>query len=90
MYIQNNLRLSWSAVKSQRLKKLRRISFEEIVQARLIGIIEHLIRPNQRILLYVYKGYVWAVPCVYKEDGGLFLKTIYPSRKFTKIYGKDL
>lgn len=36
-------------------------------------------------MLFEYRGYVWVVP--YVETGGeLFLKTLFPSRKYTKLY----
>ena len=79
--------LSWNPLKSERLKKTRGVSFEEIVASKFIDIRKHPTKENQRILIYAYKGYIWAVPYV-KTAGGLFLKTIYPSRKFTKLYKK--
>ena len=52
-----------------------------------MDIIEHPSRPNQRILLLDRAGYVWAVPFVEEDDEHLFLKTAFPSRKFTRMYG---
>lgn len=77
--------VKWNPRKSIRLKRIRGVSFEEIVQAKLLGIEKHSSRDNQRFLIYEYKGYVWAVPFIFDADG-IFLKTIYPSRKFKKIY----
>jgi len=39
-------------------------------------------------MLFEYKGYIWVVPFV-KANGEIFLKTLYPSRKYTKIYRKE-
>lgn len=75
----------WSLLKSRRLKRTRGVSFEEIVNAKFLGIREHPSRENQGILIYEYKRYIWAVPFVFEAEG-IFLKTIYPSRKFKKIY----
>ncbi|MBU1726065.1 MAG: toxin [Candidatus Omnitrophica bacterium] len=77
--------IRWSKLKSERLKRTRGVSFEEIIQAQLLGIKENPNRVNQGILVYYYKRYVWAVPFVL-EGEGIFLKTIYPSRKLRKIY----
>ena len=77
--------LSWNPLKSERLKKTRGVSFEEIVASKFIDIRKHPTKENQRILIYKHKGYIWAVPYV-KTESGIFLKTIYPSRKFAKIY----
>ena len=79
--------LRWNQLKSERLKKTRGVSFEEIIVSKLIDIRKHPYKENQRILIYEYKGYLWAVPYV-REGGEIFLKTIYPSRKLMKIYKK--
>lgn len=78
-------KVKWSELKSQRLKLTRGISFEEIIQARFIDIRQHPWRSDQEILVFEHKGYYWAVPFITNEDC-IFLKTIYPSRKFKKIY----
>jgi hypothetical protein len=77
--------IKWSLVKSARLKKVRGVSFEEILQAKLVAVKRHPGREQQRIMLFEHKGYIWVVP--YVMDGGdIFLKTLYPSRKHTKLY----
>ena len=79
--------IRWSQLKSERLKKTRGVSFEEIIASKLIDVRKHPHNENQKILVYQYKGYLWAVP--YVIDGEtLFLKTLYPSRKLTKLYKK--
>ena len=78
----------WNPLKSERLKKVRGVSFEEIIKARLITVLKHPWKVNQKILVYEYKEYVWAVPCVV-EDNKIFLKTIYPSRKLMKVFKKE-
>ena len=80
--------IRWNALKSQILKITRGVSFEElIVGAKLLDIIQHPKRQEQRILVCEYRGYVWIVPCVIDEEG-IFLKTLYPSRKYRKLYKK--
>jgi len=85
--IYNKKKLRWSRLKSERLKRTRGVSFEEIIASRLVDIRKHPSRENQKILIYQYKGYLWAVPYVI-EGEAIFLKTIYPSRKLTKLYKK--
>ncbi|TRZ95532.1 toxin [bacterium] len=79
--------IRWSQLKSERLKKTRGVSFEEIVSAGLVSIKAHPKRPDQNIMLFKLKGYIWIVPYVEEKDY-IFLKTLYPSRKFTKLYRK--
>lgn len=75
----------WNTVKSARLRRIRGVSFEEIIQSNFLGFEKHPNRNNQGILAFEYRGYVWAVPFVFEAEG-IFLKTIYPSRKLTKLY----
>ena len=42
-------------------------------------------RPNQRIFLLDIRNYVYVVPYV-EDDEKIFLKTAYPSSKYTALY----
>lgn len=77
--------LRWDKQKNRELKQTRGVSFEEIIDAPFIGAEKHPTRKNQLILLFEYKKYVWIVPCVIEKDH-IFLKTLFPSRKYTKKY----
>ena len=79
--------IKWSPLKSEELKRIRGVSFEEIINAKLIGIKKHPSRKNQNIMLFEYREYVWVVPYVV-EKNYIFLKTLFPSRKYTKEYKK--
>lgn len=79
------IEIKWDLVKSERLKKVRGVSFEEILGTKLVAVKKHLSREGQNILLFEYRGYIWVVPYV-MEGEVLFLKTLYPSRKYTKLY----
>ena len=77
--------ITWSLLKSDRLKRTRGVSFEEILKARLIAVKINPVRKDQKIMLFFHKRYIWVVP--FAEDGGrIFLKTLFPSRKYTKLY----
>ena len=75
----------WSLLKSERLKRTRGVSFEELLQARLVGVRRHPTKTEQKMMLMEYKGYIWVVPYIETEHER-FLKTLYPSRKYTKLY----
>ena len=79
--------IKWSPLKSEKLKRTRGVSFEEIINAKLIGIKKHPSRKDQNIMLFEYKEYVWVVPYVV-EKNYIFLKTLFPSRKYTREYKK--
>ena len=84
--------LEWSDERNAWLRQERGISFEDIVfhlaHGGLLDTIEH---PNQhryagqRILVVNVESYVCLVPFV-EDDEVIFLKTIMPSRKMTKLY----
>lgn len=72
--------------------KARGVNFQTVMKAikrgGLIKIIEHPNRekyPKQKIFLVKVKSYLYVVPFV-EEENYIFLKTIIPSRKYTKIY----
>ena len=77
--------ITWNPLKNERLKKTRGVSFEEVLRAELIVFIKHPGIPYQSLMLFWHKHYVWAVPYVETENG-MFLKTVYRSRKFTKMH----
>ena len=82
----------WNDEKNALLKKDRKVSFEEVIlaieQNRLLAILEHPSRqkyPSQQIYLVEINNYVYIIPFV-EEEECVFLKTIIPSRKMTKLY----
>lgn len=77
--------LRWNLLKDERFKKTRGASFEEILRSTLIAVKQHPKKEHQRIMLFEYRGYVWVVPYVEQADE-IFLKTLYPSRKYTKMH----
>ena len=81
--------IRWNKLKSERLKLVRGVSFEEIIASEFIKFEQHPGRAAQSIMLFKHKGYIWVVPYVESEEYR-FLKTLYPSRKYTKLYKKGI
>ena len=84
----------WSEKKNEQLKQSRGISFEDIVLALesggLLDVLTHpnpRRYPNQKVLVVAVMKYVYLVPQV-EEPDHVFLKTIIPSRKATRDYGR--
>ncbi|QTA78963.1 Uncharacterized protein dnl_12100 [Desulfonema limicola] len=83
---------NWSSEKNELLKKERKISFDEIIhsiaEGGLIGIEPHYNKDkfdHQSVMFVNINDYVYLVPFVYNEEQDeVFLKTIIPSRKYTK------
>ena len=85
----------WDAAKNEKLKKERGITFEDILMAigegGLLDVLEH---PNkrkfggQKLFIVQVFDYIYLVPFVETEEK-IFLKTIIPSRKYTKKYRRN-
>lgn len=83
----NNAIFNWSEEKNLLLKKTRNLSFEDVVVAiergDLIDIISNSSKNHQEQSCFIVKinNYAHIVPYVENENG-IFLKTIYLSRKY--------
>ena len=82
--------LNWNTRKNEILKNKRGISFEEIAYLiesdQILGIQENPSRANQNIYILQIKNYAIVVPFVETENE-IFLKTAFPSRKYSKFFG---
>ena len=83
---------NWSADKNQEIILGRGVSFEQVIfHIEHGGLLDDIVHPNtgdypnQRIFVVCVDSYVYLVPYV-ESDDEVFLKTIIPSRKFTRIY----
>jgi len=81
--------LNWDSEKNEILKHTRGISFEEIAYLiesdQILGVEENPGRPNQKMYILEIENYAVIVPFV-EKDNEIFLKTAFPSRKYTKRY----
>jgi len=82
----------WDEQKNDWLKRERGISFEQVVfcieEGKLLDIVRHPNRKKykgQRLYILDIDGYAFVVPYVESEEY-VFLKTVFPSRRFTGIY----
>lgn len=83
---------NWNANKNKQLQQERGISFEEVVfHIKNGGILAVIAHPNQAkyqnqwLYVVAINNYAYVVPFVDNEKE-IFLKTIFPSRKYTKLY----
>jgi hypothetical protein len=86
----------WDIEKNKFLNSRRNISFERIVveieAGKILEILEHPNSqkyPNQIIILMNIDGYAWVVPAI-ETKKSVFLKTAYPSRKYSKLYFREV
>ena len=87
--------IRYNEEKNQILKATRGISFEEVISCLSEGgLLDDMHHPNstkshQRIYIIKIDIYAYVVPYVINtERKEIFLKTVYPSRKYTKKYIK--
>ncbi|VAW11866.1 hypothetical protein MNBD_BACTEROID05-716 [hydrothermal vent metagenome] len=85
-------KIEWNNDKNLFLKKERNISFEEVVvkieNDDVLDILKHPNSkkyPNQKIFIIFLNKYIYLVPFV-EDNDKIFIKTIIPSSKYTKIY----
>jgi uncharacterized DUF497 family protein len=83
----------WDETKNKKLKEVRGISFEDIVSIILdkkyIAVLENPAHPEQMIFVVKYKSYTYVAPFVIDSKDNIVLKTIFPSRKFHKLFGNE-
>jgi len=89
------MKYEWNPEKNKWLKQKRNISFEQIVfhlsQGDVWKIADHPDQknyPGQKIFFIVVESYIYLVPHVIEKEY-IFLKTIIPNRKATKIYKEE-
>lgn len=95
MYKVKVFMISYGSEKNELLKQTRGIGFEEIISAinagKILDVYDHPDQINyygQKIYVVEALDYVYLVPFVKNEDG-IFLKTIIPSRKAKKLYKEE-
>lgn len=88
-------RFEFSGEKNALIKRQHGISFEEIIDAlegkKILASFPHPNRkkyPDQTIVVVEIKTYAYVVPTIEGEQS-IFLKTAFPSRKYTKKYLKE-
>lgn len=92
MYLVKIREIRWSAEKDAMLRSDKGrggIGLAEcavaIEEGRILDDIESETRPNQRVFILEIEDYAFVVPYVFDEDS-VFLKTMFPSRKYTARY----
>ncbi|RPH38180.1 toxin [bacterium] len=80
----------WDDTKIARLKRHRGVSFEDaaelILEKQYVAILENPAHEGQMVFIVSLKNYTYVVPIDIQDN--IVLKTIFPSRRFHKLYGK--
>lgn len=81
--------ITWDSEKNELLKRERGICFEEVVYhieaGKILGLEENPGYSSQKMYILEIENYAVIVPFV-ETDDEIFLKTAFPSRKYTKRF----
>jgi hypothetical protein len=95
--VEDMISYRWNIEKERKLQRNETrngITFADcavaISEGRILDVREHPTLAHQRLAILEIENYAYVVPFVVEEDGTWFLKTVYPSRKYTALYfGKN-
>lgn len=84
------MQILWDKDKNRKLIAERGLSLETfaslILEKKYLDILVNPARKEQKIFIIPYQKYTYVVPFVIDSDQNIFLKTVFPSRKYHKIY----
>lgn len=85
------MEIVWSASKNRRLKSTRGVSFDDVIdmllEKKYLAVLKNPSRPAQWVFILRYRDYTYVVPFAI-EGEKIVLKTVFPSRKFHKLYAE--
>jgi len=58
-----------------------------ILEKKYLAILKNPSRTEQKIFIVSFQNYTYVVPFVIDNSQNIVLKTVFPSRKYHKIYG---
>jgi len=81
----------WDNEKSNKLIADRGLSMEIfaslILENKYLAILKNPSRIEQKIFIIPYQNYTYVVPFIIDSEKNIILKTVFPSRKYHKLYG---
>ena len=87
------MQLLWDNEKNRKLIAERGLSLETfaslILMKKYAAVLKNPSRDEQKIFVIPYQEYTYVVPFVIDKNQNIILKTVFPSRKFHKIYGGE-
>ena len=85
------MQILWDDEKNRKLIAERGLSLEAfatlILEKKYAAILKNPSRAEQKIFIVPYQNYTHVVPFIIDNDKNIILKTVFPSRKYHKIYG---
>jgi len=85
------MQIMWDTEKNRKLILERELSLETfaslILEKKYHAILKNPSRKEQKIFIIPYQDYTYVVPFIIDNHQNIVLKTVFPSRKYHKIYG---
>jgi len=85
------MQIIWDTDKNRKLIADRGLSLEVfaslILDKKYCAILKNPSRKEQKIFIVPYQNYTYVVPFLIDNNQNIVLKTVFPSRKYHKIYG---
>jgi uncharacterized DUF497 family protein len=85
------MQIIWDIDKNHKLLAERGLSLETfaslILEKKYCAILKNPSRQEQKIFVIPYQNYTYVVPFVIDNSQNIILKTVFPSRKYHKLYG---
>ena len=85
------MQIIWDEEKNRKLILERGLSIEKfaelILEKKYHAVLKNPSRAKQQIFVIPFQNYTYVVPFIIDEDQNIVLKTVFPSRKFHKMYG---
>jgi len=85
------MQILWDSEKDRKLIKERGLSLETfaslILEKKYLAILKNPSRTDQKIFVIPFQKYTYVVPFTIDNNQNIVLKTVFPSRKYHKIYG---
>jgi len=88
------MQILWDNEKNRKLIVERGLSLETfaslILEKKYLAILKNPSRTEQKIFIIPFQKYTYVVPFIVDNSQNIVLKTVFPSRKYHKIYGGKL
>jgi len=86
------MQIIWDTDKNRKLLADRGLSLEVfaslILDKKYCAILKNPSRKEQKIFIVPYQNYTYVIPFLIDDNQNIVLKTVFPSRKYHKIYGE--
>jgi len=85
------VQIIWDNKKNSKLISERGLSFDTfaslILDKKYLAVLKNPARAEQKIFIIPFNEYTYVVPFVIDNEYNIVLKTVFPSRKYHKIFG---